>query len=103
MSNTYAELAKTYHETRKYALAAGVTLPYAWLMNSRVFAALIEKHPNAKARRRMAKERVLIIGSKASPVVLDEGARDVYYLPIKQINSEQLRRHRTPPALKERA
>jgi hypothetical protein len=95
--NTYAQICDTYRTTKAQALAARVTVPYAWLMNAHVFASLVGQHPRERERAKMLSGRYLLIGRQRVPGVLDEATRDVYYLPIKQINSAQLRQHRTPP------
>lgn len=97
MSN-FDQVTKTYRETRSGALRSGVTLPYAWLMNARAFAGIVASHPIAAERARMMAGRYLLIDRKRVPVVLDEATTDVYYLPMKQINSKQLRQYRTPPS-----
>lgn len=97
MSESYAQIAKTYRDTKANAFKAGVTVPYCWLMNSRAFAGIVAKHPAERERARMLKGRYLLIDRKRVAVVLDEATSDVYFLPIKQINSKQLRQYRIPP------
>ena len=87
---------KVYRDTRAGAHKAGITLPYAWLMNSRAFAGIVASHPDPQQREKMIQGRYLLIDRKQVPVVLDEATTDVYFLPVKQINSRQLRQYRTP-------
>jgi hypothetical protein len=94
--NNFAQVERTYRQTRADALRAKVTVPYCWLMNARAFAAVVATHPAQRERAKMLSGRYLLIDRKRVPVVLDEATTDAYYLPVKQINSEQLRQHRTP-------
>jgi hypothetical protein len=94
--NNFAQVERTYRQTRADAFRAKVTVPYCWLMNARAFAAAVATHPMMRERERMIAERYLLIDRKRVPVVLDEATTDAYYLPVKQINSAQLRQYRTP-------
>jgi hypothetical protein len=94
--NNYEQVERTYRQTRADALRAKVTVPYCWLMNARAFAAVVATHPMMRERAKMLTGRYLLIDRKRVPVVLDEATTDAYYLPVKQVNSAQLRQYRTP-------